>query len=350
MEKYSKITIKDVAKKAGISKGTVDRVIHNRGEVSEKSKEKVMKAIEELGYEPNIFASMLASNKEHLVACLMPQFHEGDYWAMSNEGVTRGIEMAKPFNVKVIPFFYNQYDIESFKASCEEVIKNDPSGVVLAPMFKNETRNFVEKLAENRIPYVYIDSKIEEDDYFAYFGMPMYQSGYLCADLLTLGKNPGKAAVVRIVRDKNRQSDPTVNRREGFMDYMSEHFPDCEVQNVFIYPNDTEGIESTLEKFFSEHPDFKHIVMFNSRVYLITNYLEKHPDPDRRVLGYDSLKRNLNALRTGTVQALITQHADMQSFYAIQALTDYIVLKKTPAKKDNYMHMDLLTRFNIDYY
>ena len=46
----NKVTINDVAKAAGVSKGTVDRVLHNRGEVSRKSKEKVLKVIEELGF------------------------------------------------------------------------------------------------------------------------------------------------------------------------------------------------------------------------------------------------------------------------------------------------------------
>ena len=57
------VTINDVAKAAGVSKGTVDRVIHNRGEVSAKSREKVLRVIEELGYKPNMYASMLASHK-----------------------------------------------------------------------------------------------------------------------------------------------------------------------------------------------------------------------------------------------------------------------------------------------
>jgi LacI family transcriptional regulator len=350
MESKKKITIKDVARKAGISKGTVDRVIHNRGEVSEESSARVSKAIEELGYEPNVFASMLASKKEHLIACLLPAFCSEDYWSMSNEGVERGAAMAKSFNVTVRTFNYDQYDIESFKSACNEVLEAEPSGVVLAPMFKNETRIFVEKLSEKRIPYAYVDSKIEEDDYFTYFGLPMYQSGYLSAYLLTMRETPSKAAVVRILRDKAKQSDPTINRREGFMDYMSEHFPECEIQNIFINPNDPESIATTLEEFFATHPDFHHIVMFNSRVFLITTYLDSHPDPLRRVIGYDNLKQNLAALRTGNVSALITQHADSQCFNAIQALTDLIVLKKTPAKKDNYMHMDILTRYNIDYY
>ena len=49
-----KITINDVARAAGVSKGTVDRVLHARGEVSKKSREKVLKVIEELGFKPNM--------------------------------------------------------------------------------------------------------------------------------------------------------------------------------------------------------------------------------------------------------------------------------------------------------
>ena len=53
--------IKDIAKMAGVSEGTVDRVLHNRGEVSEKSKEAVLKVLEEIQYSPNLLARSLAS-------------------------------------------------------------------------------------------------------------------------------------------------------------------------------------------------------------------------------------------------------------------------------------------------
>ena len=57
-EKYA--TMEDVARLSGVSKGTVDRVLHDRGDVSEKTKQKVLKAIKEVGYKPNIFASILS--------------------------------------------------------------------------------------------------------------------------------------------------------------------------------------------------------------------------------------------------------------------------------------------------
>ena len=59
-----KIRIKDIARLANVSTGTVDRVLHNRGEVSAKSREKVEKVLKEINYQPNIYASALASRSE----------------------------------------------------------------------------------------------------------------------------------------------------------------------------------------------------------------------------------------------------------------------------------------------
>ena len=54
-----KIRIKDIARLANVSTGTVDRVLHNRGEVSAKSREKVEKVLKEINYQPNIYACLL---------------------------------------------------------------------------------------------------------------------------------------------------------------------------------------------------------------------------------------------------------------------------------------------------
>jgi Transcriptional regulators len=348
-----KITIKDVARLSGLSKGTVDRVIHNRGEVSQKSYDKVMQVIKELGYEPNVYASLLASRKQHVIAVLIPQFQPGEYWELAAHGSEKAKTYAKPFNIAVESVYYDQYNIDSFRQACNELLAMSPSGVVLAPMFKNETSLFTQTLRAREIPYAYIDTKLEDSGYFAYFGMPMYQSGYLCADLLsTTGDDVRSVAVVRIERDKNRQSDPTVNRRAGFLDYMSEHYPDREIYNVFINPNEPDKIDSVLDGFFKEHQDVSHVVMFNSRVHLITDYIERSGLIEKgiRLFGYDNLAANIAALKRGTVKYLITQHTLEQSNLAVQSLVDHIALKKAPDRRDNYMHMDILTKYNAEYY
>ena len=347
----SKITINDVASAAGVSKGTVDRVIHNRGEVSRKSREKVLEVIEKLGYKPNLYASVLASRKLKKIVCLIPEFQEGDFWSLTYKGIESAKEKSSSFGVSVLTEKYDQYDVESFRKACDRTLSISPSGVVIAPMFRDETGKFVAELKDRGISYIYIDSRLEDDGCLAYFGMPMYQSGYLCADLLTGGRHLENVYAVRIARDKEGLSDPMAARRAGFMDYISEKCPDCRVTEVFIDPRDKEGIESRLGSLFSGNAEErKYIVTFNSRIYLVADYLREHNIGACRVVGFDVLDKNLSALRDGFVQVLIAQHSDLQAESAITAMADWLLIGRPVARKDNYTQMDILNRLNCDYY
>src|SRR6187402_1631839 len=66
--KTTNVRIKDIAFKAKVSTGTVDRVLHSRGRVSEEVKERVLKILKELNYEPNLMARMLGSKKQYVFA------------------------------------------------------------------------------------------------------------------------------------------------------------------------------------------------------------------------------------------------------------------------------------------
>jgi len=348
-----KITIFDVAEKAGVSKGTVDRVLHNRGEVSKKSAEKVRKAIEELNYEPNLYASLLATKKNRVIACILPKYATGEYWEKIHQGFLAGGAAYANLNIDTNVFFYDQYDPSSFVSACQEMIASKPCGVVLPPLFKNDTMNLAKQLKDNDIPYVYVDTKLEDSDYFAYYGMPMYKSGYLCASIMTMRCDQSDVKdilVVRIKRDKSHQSDPTLNRRAGFTDFIDSYFPETAVHTVFIDPSDPASIEDTMNRAFEENPTVKYMVMFNSRIHLISGFLSKHPDIERYVIGFDDLEGNIEALKQGSVSVLICQHTSDQSRLAVATLADYILLRKTPEVRDNYMHMDILTALNADNY
>lgn len=352
------ITLKDVARMAGVSRGTVDRVIHNRGDVSKQSFDNVMRVIQEIGYEPNIYASILAHEMDRTVAILLPRFRSGEYWELAYRGAWQAKDYAKTFNVSIETFLYDQYELASFREACNQLLDSSPSAVVLAPIFKNETAVLTATLRERGIPYSYVDTKLEEDGYLTFYGMPMYNSGYLCAELLldSFSSLPVlaatmKVAIVRIEYDKNRKSDPTATRRAGFIDYLAEHCPDVKLRSVFINPADPEGIVASLAGFFKENPDVSHIVMFNSRVHLIAPALESlRAEQMPRVVGFDNLDDNLAALRRGTLKYLITQHTDEQTRLAVNSLVDYLVLSKAPERRDNYMHMDILSRNNVDDY
>ena len=65
-----RIRIKDIARLADVSVGTVDRVLHGRTGVSEASRKRVEEILKQLDYQPNMYASALASNRStHLPAC-----------------------------------------------------------------------------------------------------------------------------------------------------------------------------------------------------------------------------------------------------------------------------------------
>lgn len=82
----AKIRIKDIALRAAVSVGTVDRVLHNRPNVSKVAREKVEQALKEMDYQPNMYASALAYNKSYTFYLLIPQHEFEAYWEEIEEG------------------------------------------------------------------------------------------------------------------------------------------------------------------------------------------------------------------------------------------------------------------------
>ena len=347
----NKVTINDVARAAGVSKGTVDRVLHNRGEVSAKSKEKVLKVIEELGFKPNLYASLLATQKERVISCIIPEHLPGEFWSLAGKGISDAALLVSRYGIKVETVHYDQYCHEAFRSACASVLDSNPSGVLLAPIFKEETIYFANQLTDSGIPYVFLDTKIEESGHLAYFGMPMYQSGVLCADILCGGSRiPETVYVVRIARDKLGLSDPTASRRAGFMDYMTDHYPQTKIVSIFVNPKDRGQIWETLDETLGADKGQKFIVMFNSRIHIVADYLAARGQKGNRVIGFDMLEKNMEHLKAGNVQALVTQHTDRQAVDAVSTLADYILLGTPVVKKDNFTQMDILTKYNCEYY
>ena len=344
------ITINDVAKRAGVSIGTVDRVIHNRGEVSRKSTEKVRKAIEELHYEPNLHASLLASRSEKVISCLLPEGGEGSYWGDVYNAIRAEEEEVHVMNVRMNYFFFNMNDLASFRDAGRKMIESPADGAIIAPLFGYEAAKLAEVLKAMGRSYLYIDTKIEDDGCIAYIGMPKYKSGYLCASLLSSDFSAGvpeKVAVIRVRRDKAGQSDPTVNRRQGFSEYMAQHYPSCGIESIFIDPEPSE-VRRMLE--MSLDPGIRHIAMLSSRIWLLSEYLEHHRKEGMKVVGFDGIAGNLDMLRNGQADIIITQHIDRLARKAVGTMVDHLVLSRQPENKDIYTHMDILTALNLDNY
>ncbi|SEA24953.1 transcriptional regulator, LacI family [Alistipes timonensis JC136] len=344
-------TMEQVAQAAGVSIGTVDRVLHNREGVSEKTRKKVFKVINEIGYKPNIYASILSRRKDFSIVAIIPYFQTGEYWELVYSGITRAVKQSQGLNIDLKIFYYNQFDLESFRGACRNTIDAQPDALFIAPIYKEDTIRLVHRLTSLSIPVAYIDTKPENTDYLAYFGMPLFESGYLAADLL-VGKDPGVKEVVsfNIDRGEAPPNDSMLTRHRGFRAYLDDNNPGCKLTDCSMSPFDFLHNMRLFDAFFEEHPDVKHIVTFNSRAHLVSDWMEIRGIRDKKLLGFDMLQANMRALKNGTISVLIAERTDKEAFNAVKSLIDFLVLRQRPRHRDNFSSIDILTRYNVDFY
>ena len=97
-----KYTIKDIAALAGVSAGTVDRVLHNRGDVSIDSRMKVEKALAEINYSQNLIMPMLLETaKQFTILIIMPQHLPDEYWERIEKGIENAIRDFAKIKLKI---------------------------------------------------------------------------------------------------------------------------------------------------------------------------------------------------------------------------------------------------------
>ena len=153
-----KIRIKDIAEKAGVSVGTVDRVLHNRPNVSAASLAKVNNVLKELNYEPNMYASALAYNRSFTFYCLMPRHTSEAYWDEVEDGMVEAVEFRRDFQIDVKFIHYSRLDAQSFEDAVSDCMLLNPDGVILVPPAREQAKAFADKLHATGVPLVLLDS------------------------------------------------------------------------------------------------------------------------------------------------------------------------------------------------
>ena len=165
-----RVRIKDIAEKAGVSVGTVDRILHQRPNVSKSAREKVEKVLKEINYRPNMYASALAYNKSYTFHLIIPWHEQEAYWEEIEEGAMKACDLRRDFHINVVISYYKRFDAASFKKTCQEVIENAPNGVILVPSELEITQPFTDKLHEKDIPFILLDSYIPELSPLSFYG------------------------------------------------------------------------------------------------------------------------------------------------------------------------------------
>lgn len=346
-----KLRIKDIAKLAGVSEGTVDRVLHNRGDVSQKSCDAVNKVLDELNYTPNLLARSLASKKLYKFLYLIPQFQQNDYWEIVDEGFAQAADDFSHYNVRIEKLYFNQFDVKSFVDAAKKAIKMSPDAVFFAPIFKNEALTFTKQLNELNIPVSFIDSMIPEAEFSTYYGQDSFQSGYLAAKML-LGALPVHSQILIIrTHRKGSVSNQTIARYNGFVQYMSDYNLEnqFDIINIEFDNSDEDANREVFKQCVDKNKNIKAAITFNSKVHRLARLLVELEQADLRLIGYDLLKQNVEYLKSGIVNFLIAQRPDKQSYSSVRDMCKQLIYKQE-VKKINFMPIDILVKENIDDY
>jgi LacI family transcriptional regulator len=343
--------IKDIANLAGVSIGTVDRVLHNRGEVSEKTRQRVQGILQETSYKPNVMAQVLKSKKRfHLVSLLPAPSEDNSFWKKHPVGMMRAIEELDHFPVTLSQVTFDLQSEDDFQKKTSMVFDLKPDGVLFAPIFKAESVTFCSRLHIENIPFVFIDGFIENTDFLAYVGEDIFQSGRVAGQLTDM-ITPHKSDILVVTIARNIQNvHHLTNRTEGFLSYFKDRGKNSGQKIIINIPDpSSDTVQNAINKTLIEHPGIRSVFITGSRSYLIALYLVKKGLGSIDLIGYDLLESNVSFLKSGTVRFLIGQRPEEQTYKGIKKLFEYLSLHKIPDKIE-YLPVDIVTSENVDFF
>ncbi len=345
------ITIKEIAKLANVSPGTVDRVIHNRDGVSEKTADRIKVILKEHNFKVNRIAQSLAMKKKYTIAVLLPHYDEEDsFWKAPLEGIEKAKEEVRSFGVVVETFSFDQKNPNSYIKSFEQLLKTKPQGVVLVPTFKQETRRLTNILLQENIPFVFLNIALSGYGNLSFIGQDSFKSGYLSGKLMQLCLNEGDDILTIHSRSNLSNFNNISQRTKGFDCYFKEnglkntnHY--IEIEDFW----DTKKVKVSIEMALKSIPKIRGIFVPNSRSYIIADHINDYRDKVPFLIGFDLTEHNAQALVDDRITFLISQKPFQQGYRAINSLSKFL-LYSTPPATEILSSIEIVTKENIPDY
>ena len=147
-------TIKDVAKLAGVHPSTVSRVINNDSRISEKTRNKIIRLINKLGYTPNAIARGLKTKKTHTIGMLIPDI-SNPFFA----DLARGVEDAANENGFNVFLCNSDEKLEKERTYLEILKEKRVDGLILCTAHIKDKS--ILKLEKKKFPYILVSRDIE---------------------------------------------------------------------------------------------------------------------------------------------------------------------------------------------
>ncbi len=345
------VTIKDIAKLAKVSRGTVDRVINNRGNVSKRVEERVMRIAKELGYQKNIIASRLASTKVYKLYVVLPNPESDFFWNIPKEGIMSAINMVKYYRIEVEFLEYNIFSLGEFISQVTKAIECNPDAILMAPLFLKESEELIDLGEKSGIPFITINTELEHKNILSYTGQSSYHSGYLAGKLFDINLNHEDEIIVLNLAHEISNAAHYKAKAKGLTDYFKKHKTKHINVSWYEYDDflDIEILLGRFRKTQKEHPNMKGIFFTNSRAYHLLDLLDEEEAKEYKIIGFDMIEPNVKYLKQGEIDFIINQNPFNQGYNGLMNFINSFILKERIKEKE-YLPLDIVVKENVDFY
>lgn len=330
-------TIKEIAELAGVSRGTVDRVLNNRGDVNSETAEKIRAIVKQLGYKPNPAGIALAAQKKkYLIGVILfskknPFFDDvmQGFLDKAEELALYGCEIS----VKRVAY-HPQAQLSAIRACLKEGVQ----GLILTPYNDSSIQKELNKLIRSGIPVITVNSDAENVRRLAYVGSNYYNSGEAAGSLMKLvTSGPVKLGVIN--GDNNILCH--TQRVSGFVDKLSgdERFQVvCQGESF----DDDKNAYELVSHMLTEHPELNAFYFTAAGVYGGCRAIQEFTSGRNiKVITFDEVPSTVEMIQKGIITATICQEPYWQGSRSLELMFSYLSDKNTDIKDTYYAELSV---------
>jgi LacI family transcriptional regulator len=325
------MTLREIAEAAGISIGTVDRVLHGRGRVSAATKEKVEALIAESDYKPNLVARQLKLNRRYNFACLIPSLGEDSgYWRIAYNGIQKAARELAPFRVSIKKIEFNRYSEASFREAAQQLLSAEFDGLLMAPLLPEASTALLRQFPPD-FPIVFFDAQLPGFSPIARIGQNAFQSGTLAGRMLdALATRKESYCVI-----STHAEDFHIQKRvEGFLAYFASI---GEKRKIGVFEcfdiEHKERREQFLGELLGKNPEIDGIFVTNASAHGVAAYVNGTSGRHIATVGYDLVPENERLLRAGLLDVILSQRPEYQGYEGVYQLYSHVVLQQEIEKE-----------------
>jgi|SRR5665213_1365056 len=332
----AKITIQDVAQKAGVSVATIDRVLNHRPGVKVRTVEKVESAIRELNYQPDRIAARLARGREYRFWFVLPNT-AGEFMNRISDEVEAAAKRMSGERVSIMVKRVDVFD-GTLLANVLDGLEDGIDGVAVVALDHPAVRESINTLVAKGVSVVTLVSDVPGSKRTHYAGVDNSSAGRTAAGLMGRFLN-GRKGKVGLFAGSLALRDH-IERQFGFEQVMAHEFPDLTVLPVRESRDDTERSEELAKQLLKEHPDLLGIYNVGGGTAGITSALEADGDPKHTIfIAHEVTEGSRRALIRGSIDVIINQDPGHEVRSAVRVLI---------ARADNAPVIEAQERIRID--